>query len=99
VRVLEHVNLVQKKLGTQQEIHIISGFRSPEYNDLLVRTGQQAARNSLHVQGQAIDLSIPGIPLKKLREAALELKYGGVGSYRNSTYVHLDSGPFRSWYH
>ncbi|MBS0150414.1 MAG: DUF882 domain-containing protein [Nitrospira sp.] len=99
VRVLEHVNLVQKKLGTQREIHIISGFRSPEYNDLLVRTGQQAARNSLHVQGQAIDLSIPGIPLKKLREAALELKYGGVGSYRNSTYVHLDSGPFRSWYH
>ncbi|MBL8054364.1 MAG: DUF882 domain-containing protein, partial [Nitrospira sp.] len=56
-------------------------------------------RNSLHVQGQAIDLSIPGIPLKKLRAAALELKYGGVGSYRNSTYVHLDSGPFRSWYH
>lgn len=98
VRVLEHVNLVQQKLGIQEEIHVISGFRSPEYNDYLVRTGQRAARNSLHIQGQAIDLNIPGIPLKKLRQAALELRYGGVGAYQHSPYVHLDSGPFRYWY-
>ena len=36
VRVLDHVNLVQKKLGGDREIRIISGFRSPEYNAILV---------------------------------------------------------------
>lgn len=97
VRVLEHVNLVQKKLGSLQEVHVISGFRSPEYNAMLVRTDRRVARNSLHMQGQAIDLLIPGVPPKKLRQAALELQYGGVGFYKRSSYVHLDSGPFRYW--
>ncbi len=97
VRMLEHVNLVQKKLGGQREIHVISGFRSPEYNAMLVRTGRRAARNSLHMQGQAIDLQIPGVHPKQLRQAALELQYGGVGYYKRSRYVHLDSGPFRHW--
>jgi uncharacterized protein YcbK (DUF882 family) len=88
---------VQKKLGSQQEIHVISGFRSPEYNAMLVRTDRHVAKNSLHMQGQAIDLLIPGVPTTKLRQAALELRYGGVGFYKNSSYVHLDSGPFRHW--
>lgn len=97
VRVLEHVNLVQKKLGSGREIHVISGFRSPEYNAMLVRSGRRAARNSLHVQGQAVDMQIPGIHPKRIRQAALELGYGGVGYYPRSKFVHLDSGPFRHW--
>lgn len=97
VRVLEHVNLVQKKLGGDREIHIISGYRSPEYNAMLVRSGRRAAKNSLHMQGQAIDLQIPGIHPKVIRQAALELGFGGVGYYPRSKFVHLDSGPFRSW--
>jgi uncharacterized protein YcbK (DUF882 family) len=97
VRVLEHVNLVQKKLGGNREIHIISGFRSPSYNALLVRSGRRAAKNSLHMQGQAVDLQIPGIHPRVVRHAALELGYGGVGYYPRSKFVHLDSGPFRTW--
>jgi uncharacterized protein YcbK (DUF882 family) len=97
VRVLEHVNLVQKKLGCRGEIHVISGFRSPEYNAMLVRRDRRVAKNSLHMQGQAIDLLIPGVHPTTLRQAALELRYGGVGYYTRSSYVHLDSGPFRSW--
>jgi uncharacterized protein YcbK (DUF882 family) len=97
VRVLEHVNLVQKKLGARKDIHIISGFRSPEYNAILVRKGGRAARNSLHMQGQAVDLLIPGVHPKKLRQTALELRFGGVGFYKRSRFVHLDSGPFRFW--
>lgn len=97
VRVLEHINLVQKKLGGDREIHIISGFRSPEYNAILVRSGRRAAKNSLHMQGQAVDLQIPGIHPKMVRQAALELGYGGVGYYPRSKFVHLDSGPFRTW--
>lgn len=97
VRVLEHVNLVQKKLGGDRAIHVISGYRSPEYNAMLVRTGRRAVKNSLHVQGQAIDLQIAGLHPKVVRQAALELGYGGVGYYPRSKFVHLDSGPFRSW--
>lgn len=97
VRVIEHVNLVQKKLGGDREIHVISGFRSPEYNAILVRSGRRAAKNSLHVQGQAVDLQIPGIHPKAVRQAALELGYGGVGYYPRSKFVHLDCGPFRTW--
>lgn len=97
VRVLEHVNLVQKKIGGNREIHIISGFRSPEYNAILVRAGRRAAKNSLHMHGQAVDLQMPGIHPKVIRQVALELGYGGVGYYPRSKFVHLDSGPFRTW--
>lgn len=97
VRVIEHVNLVQKSLGGHREIHVISGYRSPEYNALLVRSGRRAAKHSLHMQGMAIDLRIPGVHPKVIRQTALTLRYGGVGYYPRSKFVHLDSGPFRSW--
>lgn len=97
VRVLEYVNLVQMTLGKPGPIHIISGFRSPKYNAMLVRAEPHAAKHSLHMHGKAIDLKIPGVQAKQLRQAALELRYGGVGSYQRSSYVHLDSGPFRFW--
>ena len=97
VRVLEHLNLVLNSLGGDREVQVISGFRSPEYNALLVRSGRRAARNSLHIQGQAIDIRIPGVHPKTVRNAALGLKYGGVGYYPRSKFVHLDSGPFRHW--
>jgi uncharacterized protein YcbK (DUF882 family) len=97
VRVLEYINLVQHTLGGGREIHIISGFRSPEYNALLVRSGRRAARNSLHMQGQAVDLRIPGVHPNVVRQAAVKLRRGGVGYYPRSKFVHLDSGPFRTW--
>lgn len=97
VRVLEHVNLVQKTIGGDREVHIISGYRSPEYNAKLVRAGRRAAKNSLHIQGQAMDIQIPGIHPKVIRQTALELGYGGIGYYPRSKFVHLDSGAFRSW--
>ena len=97
VRVLEHLNLVLNSLGVDREVQVISGFRSPEYNAMLVRSGRRAARHSLHVQGQAIDIRIAGVHPKTIRNAALGLQYGGVGYYPRSKFVHLDSGPFRHW--
>lgn len=97
VRVLEHVNLVQKTAGSTGEIHVISGYRSPEYNAQLVKRSRRAARHSLHVEGQALDLYIPGIKLRELRRAALKLQYGGVGFYPRRKFIHLDCGPFRTW--
>ncbi|BFU96660.1 MAG: conserved protein of unknown function [Nitrospira sp.] len=97
IRLLEHVNLVQKALGGNGEIHAISGYRSPEYNALLVKRSRRAVRHSYHIAGQALDFYIPGTPLRAIRQAAMTLQYGGVGFYPRAGFVHLDCGPVRFW--
>lgn len=97
IRVIEFLNLVDKKLGGNKEIHIISGFRSYEYNQMLIERGRSVVRNSLHLMGKAIDINIPHVDLALLRRTALSLRYGGVGYYRSPNFVHLDSGRFRAW--
>jgi len=97
IRAIEHLSLVDKELGGGHEFHIISGYRSPAYNGLLRQEGHRVARHSLHMKGKAIDVSIPGVGLDKLRRVALNLKYGGVGFYPGAGFVHLDSGDFRTW--
>jgi len=96
-RVIEHINLVQKTLGGEGEIHVISGYRSPEYNAYLVKRSRRAVRHSLHVEGQAVDFFIPGVRPREIRKVALKLQYGGVGYYPRANFIHLDCGPFRSW--
>ena len=97
LRVIEYLNRVDKNLGGNNEIHIISGFRSPEYNGLLRKEGRHVAKNSLHMKGKAIDISIPHVGTHTLRQTAFALGYGGVGYYPSKEFVHLDSGVFRAW--
>lgn len=97
VQLIEFVTLVQQKVGGRRDIHIVSAYRSPEYNEQLIRMGTRAARHSYHVSGQAVDVQIPGVPLRTVREVALRLGCGGVGYYPRGKFVHLDSGPFRHW--
>jgi uncharacterized protein YcbK (DUF882 family) len=94
---IEYLNLVDKKLGGGHEIHIISGYRSPTFNSLLVKNGRHVARHSLHPLGKAIDIAIPGIPLDKIRHTAVTLQLGGVGYYPGAGFVHIDSGTIRTW--
>jgi uncharacterized protein YcbK (DUF882 family) len=95
--VVEFLNAVDRRLGGAHEIHVISGFRAPEYNDWLIRHGHAVARGSLHLVGKAIDVRFPGLPLGAVRNAARALGLGGVGYYPQSDFVHIDSGPLRSW--
>ena len=97
VNAIEYLNLVDKKLGGGNEIHIISGYRSPTFNSLLVQNGRHVARHSLHPVGKAIDIVIPGIPLDKVRHTAVALQLGGVGYYPGAGFVHIDSGKIRTW--
>jgi uncharacterized protein YcbK (DUF882 family) len=55
------------------------------------------AKNSLHIQAEAIDLRMPGIETLKLRKAALALGRGGVGYYPHSDFIHVDVGRVRQW--
>lgn len=78
-------------------IRVLSGYRSPGTNAMLAMFNRHVARNSLHMRGQAIDIRIPGVPAAAVYEAALALGRGGVGYYPASGFVHLDTGPVRTW--
>jgi uncharacterized protein YcbK (DUF882 family) len=97
IQVIEYLNAVDKSLGGENRIHVISGFRSRAYNDLLLREGRSVAPQSLHLAGKAVDFRIPGVGLKTVRQTALDLKSGGVGFYPASGFVHIDCGRTRSW--
>ena len=81
------------------EIDVICGYRTPWSNEFL-RTRHAhsgVAQHSLHVQAEAIDIRLPGIPTSQVRDAALDLREGGVGYYRSSDFVHVDVGRVRRW--
>lgn len=94
---LDFLDLVNTRLGRNNEIHVISGYRSPKYNNHLLRLGHKVAKHSLHLEGRAIDLRIPGTALPTLQRTALSLRLGGVGYYPSEDFVHIDSGAFRTW--
>lgn len=78
-------------------VHIISGYRSPESNQLLADTTDGVAKHSMHLDGRAIDVRMPGAPLTSVRQAAMQAGGGGVGYYADSQFVHLDTGRVRHW--
>lgn len=90
---------VQRNLKNSNPFQIISAYRSPATNSMLrsrsANTG--VAKNSMHLTGQAIDIRLPGAALCDVRDAALELKRGGVGYYADSGFVHIDTGRVRHW--
>jgi uncharacterized protein YcbK (DUF882 family) len=88
---------VSAQFGSQHLLHVISGYRSPETNAKLAHQSGGVARHSLHTQGKAIDVRIPGRDLGSLRKAALGARGGGVGYYPDSQFVHIDTGRLRSW--
>jgi len=97
IRVIEYLNAMDKNLGGKNTIHVVSGFRSRAYNDLLLREGRGVVPHSLHLAGKAVDFRIPGIGLETMRRIALGLAAGGVGYYPVSDFIHIDSGRVRSW--
>jgi len=78
-------------------VQVVSGFRHPKYNLILRKKGHQVARDSQHSHGNAIDFFLPGVPTAALHAWAKTQKRGGVGVYPDSGFVHMDTGPIRSW--
>lgn len=80
------------------EIHIISGYRSPETNETLHNQDKKGVSNkSLHMQGKALDFRLPGTDTKTLRDTAFAMKRGGVGYYPESDFIQIDTGRIRFW--
>jgi len=76
---------------------IISGYRSPQSNAKMHAASRGVAKHSLHMEGRAIDVRLHGCGCDKLRDLALAAARGGVGYYRSSNFVHVDTGRFRTW--
>jgi uncharacterized protein YcbK (DUF882 family) len=96
-QLLEQLHAVAQLTGSSAPFEVISGYRSPATNEALHRKSRGVATKSLHLEGRAIDVRLPDVPLEDLRDAALSLQAGGVGYYAESRFVHLDTGRVRRW--
>lgn len=90
---------IHTELGSKEPIHIISGYRSRDTNNMLRRTVGGQASESRHILGKAADVHFPDVPLKNLRYSALIRERGGVGYYPTSAlpFVHVDTDRVRAW--
>ena len=88
-----------QSVGARDYIHVVSAYRSPATNSMLRSRSKGVANKSQHMLGKAMDFYIPGVPLKKLRDAGLRAQAGGVGYYprSGSPFVHFDVGNVRHW--
>jgi len=96
-RLLDTLFLLQQKAKTNKQFEIISAYRSPKTNNLLRGKSKKVAKRSLHMQGKAIDIRLRGFDTKELQHLAKSLKTGGVGYYKRSDFLHIDTGHVRYW--
>ena len=94
VRVFYLLAMVQAEFGGRT-ILVTSGYRTRATNERLRAQGIDAARNSFHLRGRAVDIQIPGVAPASMAELGSLLGLGGVGVYAG--FVHLDTGPKRMW--
>ncbi|MFA4875195.1 MAG: DUF882 domain-containing protein, partial [bacterium] len=80
-----------------ETIELISGYRSPAFNESLIDAGRGAARESLHKQGLATDIHIDDVDEEALFDYVSKLGMGGVGIYPRYNFVHVDVGSPRAW--
>lgn len=91
------VHRIYEEVGGKQPIQIISGYRSKISNNMLRSIGRKVAKKSQHIEGKAMDIRIPGVELKLVRDTALKMGVGGVGYYPQNDFVHVDTGRPRFW--
>ena len=95
---LDYLYGMSLKLETRSSpFHIVSGYRTPETNAILCRESGNVAKNSLHIQGKAVDIRLPDRKISAVRRVAVSLKKGGVGYYPSENFVHVDVGDIRCW--
>lgn len=96
---LDFIHDVRELLGSSGRYEVISAYRSPATNEMLRTRSNDSgvAKNSQHLLGKAIDVRLDDVKLTELRDAAITMQRGGVGYYKDSNFVHLDTGSVRRW--
>ena len=78
-------------------ISISSGYRCPEYNDIMSSTGTSGP----HTTGQAVDIPISRREAHILLKMAMNLGFTGIGINQkgDGRFIHLDTlgGELRPW--
>lgn len=96
INLIELLDHLQDHFGVET-LELISGYRSPKYNQSLLDEGKGVARESLHKQGLASDIHFDEIEEEAIFNYAISLGLGGVGIYPRHSFVHIDTGDARSW--
>jgi uncharacterized protein YcbK (DUF882 family) len=96
-RLIDLLHALSRKIDGDVSFHLISGYRSPETNQKLRRNSSGVAQKSLHMEGYAADIRVPGLKTAALRKIAIDIGGGGVGYYPESDFVHVDIGRVRQW--
>jgi len=94
---LDIAHVLQSHVGNRGPINLVCGYRSPETNAMMHEASAGVAAHSMHIEGRAMDIRMPGTRLGSLKRAAVALKMGGVGYYPHDDFVHIDSGAVRKW--
>lgn len=97
IRLIELLADLQDDVARGEAINVLSGYRTPRTNYRIRLRNRRAARNSLHVRAMAMDLRIPGVSTRTLRDWGADSARGGVGYYPRRRFVHLDVGDVRYW--
>ena len=96
-KLVDQLYAMQMKLDPHEPMHLLCGYRSPSTNARLRRRSRGVAKNSYHIRGRAADIRFPGQSTRDLYRAALDMKAGGLGYYPRSRFIHMDTGPVRTW--
>lgn len=85
----------------EKPIMINSGYRSPNYNDVVLPSrGIKTAKNSFHKKAMASDIKVKGMTPKEVKEAIEflilggKMKQGGLKAY--NTFVHYDVRGYKA---
>lgn len=97
VGLLELLVRLRQKLDSKGPFEIVSAYRAPATNAALASKSGGVAKRSYHMRGMAVDIRVPNIRAERVYPVARALQAGGVGLYRKNDFVHVDTGPVRTW--
>ena len=91
---------IRKRLGLPPDVvfQVLSGYRTRESNTRLAISNTNVAKESLHMNGWAVDFRIKDVNGKAICEIAKTMQRGGVAYYPEDNHVHVDLGNIRTWH-
>lgn len=87
---LDRLQILREKIG--RPIVVVSAYRSQKHNKAV-----GGASRSYHLNGQAFDISMANHSPNAFEAAAREAGFTGFGFYPRSGFMHIDTGPARTW--
>ncbi len=93
VTLLDLLERIQVRV--RRPLTVVSAYRTWETNQALRAQDTSVAQNSFHLRGQAVDFAVDGMSGAQLAQVARQAGAGGIGA--GAAFIHVDTGPHRSW--